>query len=74
MEWLAGTAARLFSDVAAVGLQVQGRHRLDDRAPCRCEMPQRHEMVGQALRSLDGPRLEGGQELHLVDQPVLQGQ
>src|SRR5690348_4078054 len=37
-------------------------------------MPQGHEMIGQAFRSLEGPRLEGGQELRLVDQAVLQGQ
>jgi hypothetical protein len=37
-------------------------------------MPQGHEMFGQALRSLEGPRLERGQKLRLVDQAILQAE
>ena len=60
--------------VAAVGLDVQGGQRLDRGAPGVVEVPECDEVVGQGSGLVGGPGMEGGDELVLPDQAVLQGE
>src|SRR5262249_46318558 len=53
---------------------VQVCHRLDDSPLSAAEMTERDEMVGQAAGLVEGPGLEGGHELDLVDQTILEGE
>jgi hypothetical protein len=60
--------------VAAVFLQVPRHQGLDGRSVVDVEVAQRNEVVGQRARLVEGPGLEGGDELALVDQTDLEGQ
>ena len=61
-----------FSHVAAVALEVARHHRLDRRAVVRVQVAACLQVVGQAPGLFECPGLEGGHELTLVDQAVLQ--
>ena len=63
-------AARLRSGITVL-LQVQAHHRLDAQALIAVEVTPRDEMVGQRPGAVTRPRLEGRDELHLVNQAVL---
>ena len=60
--------------VAAVLLQVQADHDFEAGALVGVEVPAVGEVFGQGPGLVAGPGLEGGDELTLVDQAVLQGQ
>ena len=70
----AGIAARLLRGVAAVRFEVQADHSLDPDALVGVEVAAGGEVLGQRPGLVAGPGLEGGDELALVDQAVLQGQ
>jgi len=53
---------------------VQPDHRLDAGALRGVEVPARGEIVGQRPAAVAGPGPEGGDELVLVDQAILQGE
>jgi hypothetical protein len=53
---------------------VQVRHRRDDGPLGVVEMTEGDEMVGQGAGLVEGPGLEGGHELDLVDQAILEGE
>ena len=65
-------AARLLLGVAAVLLEVPGDQRLDHVAVVGVEVAAGHEMIGHRPALVAGPGLEGGDELALVDQAVLE--
>src|SRR5262249_5995515 len=56
---------------AAVGVDVHGRQGLDGGPLGSVEVPQPDEMVGQSAGLVAGPGVERGDELRLLDQPVL---
>ena len=74
VERPAGTAARLFSDVAAVAPRGAGRPGPRHRPLGGVEVAAGDEVVGQGPGLVAGPGLEGGDELGLLDQAVLQGE
>jgi hypothetical protein len=53
---------------------VEVRHSLDDGPLRTGQMTEGDEMFGKGADLVEGPGLEGGHELGLVDQPVLQGE
>ena len=59
-------------DVAAVLLDVACHQGLDGGAVVGIEVAASDQVVGQGAGLVEGPGLEGGDELDLVDQPVLQ--
>jgi hypothetical protein len=60
--------------VAAVLLEVARHQRLDDGPVLRVEVAAGEEVLGQGPGTVAGPGLEGGDELALVDQAVLERQ
>ena len=60
--------------VPAVLLEVAYHEGLDGRAVVGIEVAATGEVVGQGAGLVQGPGLEGGHELDLVDQAVLQGE
>ena len=62
-----------FFDVAVL-LDVQGDDRVEAGAGVGVQVTPGDELVGQALGLVAGPGLEGGDELALVDQPVLKSE
>ena len=60
--------------VAAVLLQVQGDQGLEHGTLLGVEVAAGDEVVGQRPGLVAGPGLEGGDELDLVDQAVLEGE
>ena len=74
MERPAGIAARLRSALAAVPLQVAGDEGLDGLAVAGVEVARGDQVLGQRPGLVARPGLEGGDELALVDQPVLEGE
>ena len=56
--------------VAAMRLQVQRDHRLDDGAAVGVQLAVDDQVVGQGPGPVAGPGLEGGEKGALVDQPV----
>ena len=59
--------------VAGVLLEMQADHGLDDRPLVGLEIAVRGQVIGQRAVLLKRPCLEGGDELGLVDHPVLEG-
>ena len=57
-----------------MALQVERRQRLDGRALVGGQVAAGFQVVGQARGLVERPGLEGGHELDLVDQAVLQGE
>jgi hypothetical protein len=55
-------------------LHVERDHRLDSSALIGIEVATSNKVLGQRPLLIASPGLEGGHELHLVDQAVLQGQ
>ena len=53
---------------------VQGDQRLDGGAAVGVKVTAGLKLIGQAMRLVERPRLEGGHELHLADQAVLKGE
>ena len=53
-------------------LQVKAHHRQDAQALLAVHVPASNEMIAQRPAPVAGPRLKGGDELHLVNQAVLQ--
>jgi hypothetical protein len=66
--WYGGQA---LLDVAPVRFEVNVRQRLEQRPPGAGQVAAGFQVVGQTLGLVERPRLEGGQKLALVDQPVL---
>ena len=69
-----GDGGQALLGVAAVLLEVQGDQGLDAGALRGVEVAAGDEVVGQGPGLVAGPGLEGGDELGLVDQAVLQGE
>ena len=64
------TAARLCS-TSPVTLEVSGDESVHRHAILRVKVAACHEVLGQDAPFVQGPSLEGGDELALVDQSVL---
>jgi hypothetical protein len=60
-------------DIPVLG-DVQAHHRVDDDPLAVVKMTEGDEMVGQSTGLVEGPGLEGGHELDLVDQTILEGE
>ena len=69
-----GSAARLLSASPPCFFEVPGDQGLDGGAVVGVEVAAGDEVVGQGAGLVERPGLEGGHELALVDQAVLQGQ
>ena len=67
-------AARLCSASPPCFFEVQRDQGLDDGALVGVEVAAGDEVVGQGPGLVAGPGLEGGDELALVDQAVLEGE
>ena len=74
VERPAGMAARLFSASPPCFLRCSADQGLDRGALVGVEVAAGDEVVGQRPGLVAGPGLEGGDELALVDQAVLQGE
>ena len=74
VERPAGMAARLFSASPPCFLRWRGDQGLDGGAVVGVEVAAGDEVVGQRPGLVAGPGLEGGDELGLVDQAVLEGE
>ena len=61
-------------DVAAVGFEVDLGQRLQQRPLGGGQVAAGFQVVGQAPGLVERPGLEGGHELALVDDPVLEGE
>jgi hypothetical protein len=59
---------------ASVLLDVAGHEGVDRQSVVGIEVAAVDEVVGQVADLVQGPGLEGGHELDLVDQPVLEGE
>ena len=69
-----GDGGQALLGVAAVLLEVAGHQGLDGGSVVGVEVAAADEVVGQGAGLVERPGLEGGDELALVDQAVLQGQ
>ena len=69
-----GDRGQALLGVAAVLLHVQRDHRLDGGPAVGVEVAPRVQVIGQAPGLVERPGLERGDELGLVDQPVLKGE
>jgi hypothetical protein len=54
-------------------LNMKSRHGIDDGPPGLIEMTQADEVVGETASLIEGPGIEPGHKLRLVDQSVLEG-
>ncbi len=63
-----------FLDVAAVPFQMGIGEHLERRTPGTGQVAAGFQMIGEALRLVERPGLEGGQELALVDETILKSE
>jgi hypothetical protein len=69
-----GDGGQALLDVAPMGFDVDRRECLESRALGARQIAAGLQMVGQALRLVAGPGLEGGKKGALVDQAVLKSE
>ena len=62
-----GDRGQALLDVAAVLLEMLGRHALEEAALDGVQVAARTKVVGKAAQLVERPRLEGSDELALVD-------